>query len=1227
MQKFLTLLILFLGFSGQGFSQIIITDDDLNEGESYTWEPQDEYLLDGLVFLEEGGTLVIEAGTVIKGIKNPTNPSNASSALIISRGATIIVKGEQHAPVIFTAEQDNVQDPDDLTVFDRGLWGGLIILGNAQIANSNCEVPIDDSFTNDARSFYGNPNCSDAFNNESSGELRYVSIRHAGAMIGENEINGLTFAAVGRDTRVDFVETYACMEDGIEMLGGTVSIKHAVAAFCSDDSFSWDVGWQGEGQFWYALQDIDKANNAVEANGAIPDDWEPASMPVIYNGTYVGSGLGGSNVNEHALLFQNGSGGTVANSIFTDFARHAIQVEDNNMNVDSYQKLMNGELAILNNIFWEFGEGDQLSAGPNGIIRATIGGDDPNADFLIQHLENNLNFISEPLLIQIDRFEYEANDPRSNGEDVFFNLAPIPGNSSFFDQTIYKGAFDPLNRELWTDDWTALSRGVPIAAERESLIIPISEGFVIDSARLITDTTFLAAVSTLNIVTQNYLNKIREEGPYRLPVNVITIPVVIHNLYNIPEEMISLNRINEQIDILNETFRRQNITDIMDAAIVPSDFIDYAADVRIQFELAKRSPTCTATNGVIHQMVTCSSFMIDNSAGSPQNRYPMKFSSTACGSSGWPSDKYLNIWVVDINTASGMRGDATHPADLMLRPDEDGIVIDYKVFGANSTILNPFFAEGKTLTQLVAKWLDLYPIWQDLNSCTMDDFIDDTPTQYNPTFMCPAPSTVGMSCGTGSIEDMFTNYMDNTYDICRQFFTLGQSERMLSTLINARGSLISSDGLDAPVTGADLWLRDAYNDSGVEPFIGVTGKSTDIWLRRQNDNITEHQLASVGDCGVADYVSVRIKNRGCAMNMVADEVRLNWAHVSTGNKWPAPWDGVFNMPNSIGGLIGMANIPPLANGDEMIETFNWCSPTVSGSSIANLDKVQYCFFSEIISHTQTTDNLHQRVGNTNNIALNNMLIASIIDTSTPGDPDYYEGYFLVGNYSNNPLNARLTFDAPTTGSGFSLFDWGEVVVDLLGGFTLTNWSNTGSYFTQIGTSDRYELNASGAYFSDISFAANEVKVIRVEFTPTMPANNIFIDIHELEISQYVETSGGLGDLTGTVTLVVKSLANYPFHRISGPITNDSDRLEPATTLLSYPNPSHDILHVEAKNLVSKEVVLEIFDNNGRTMEKKTVSMTSGNLKMTLNIGEYSSGIYYIRLIDGSKVIVNKVCVL
>ena len=217
-----------------------------------TWYSDTVYQLGGRIAVENGATLTIQAGTVIKG--EAGTGANAT-ALLIARGGKLIAEGTVSKPIIFTSIADEITpelieqgvftSPNlDPTV--NGLWGGVIILGEAKISASNTtgdvsSVQIEGIPTSDPNGLYGGTNDLD-----NSGVIRYVSIRHGGANIGSgNEINGLTLGGVGSGTIVENVEVVGNQDDAIECFGGKVNLTNVVSWNAGDDGFDTDQSWGG----------------------------------------------------------------------------------------------------------------------------------------------------------------------------------------------------------------------------------------------------------------------------------------------------------------------------------------------------------------------------------------------------------------------------------------------------------------------------------------------------------------------------------------------------------------------------------------------------------------------------------------------------------------------------------------------------------------------------------------------------------------------------------------------------------------------------------------------------------------------------------------------------------------------------------------------------------------------------------------------------------------------
>lgn len=429
-------------------TKIVLRDDSIKRGETLNLTKNNEYILEGFVFVEEDATLNIEAGTVIKAKQGV---AENASALVISRGGKIFANGTKEEPIIFTSELDDTNIYDDLPLYLSGLWGGVIVLGNATINTPGGVEQIEGIPSNELRGAYGGNNDDD-----NSGVLRYVSIRHGGTNIGaNNEINGLTLGAVGRGTKVEFIEIYANSDDGIEFFGGTVNTKNIAIAFCEDDSFDWDEGYRGNNQFWFSIQSPSTGNNIGENDGATdPEDSKPYAIPYIYNGTFIGSGLQSNRTESRGFHIRDNSGGFYKNSIITDLGGAGLEIEDLSDPIaeDSKKRFESSEIQITNNLWFNIGDNTYNTVSPD------VKGSKPySQDFVREYLRLNNNVISNPMLAGISRINDGGLDPRPNpGIAWELDKAELPVNNNFFEQTNYIGAFGDDN---WLDGWTFLSKG------------------------------------------------------------------------------------------------------------------------------------------------------------------------------------------------------------------------------------------------------------------------------------------------------------------------------------------------------------------------------------------------------------------------------------------------------------------------------------------------------------------------------------------------------------------------------------------------------------------------------------------------------------------------------------------------------------------------------------------------------------------------------------------------
>ena len=243
-----------------------------------------------------------------------------------------------------------------------------------------------------------------------------------------------------------------------------------------------------------------------------------------------------------------------------------------------------------------------------------------------------------------------------------------------------------------------------------------------------------------------------------------TLPVVVHVVYNTPDENISDAQIRSQIKVLNRDYSAKN----PDKTKTPTPWKGLIIDSKIRFALAKKDPEGKPTTGITRTKTDATSFGTHDE---------VKSGATG-GVNAWPTDKYLNLWVCALGEQ--LLGYAQFPGGPKAT---DGVVILNTAFGTVGTAAVPFNL-GRTAVHEVGHWLNLNHIWGDSNDCSGTDHISDTPNAMAPNF--GKPTFPHVTCRNGPNGDMFVNYMDYVDDAAMVMFTSGQVARMHSTLIGPR---------------------------------------------------------------------------------------------------------------------------------------------------------------------------------------------------------------------------------------------------------------------------------------------------------------------------------------------------------------------------------------------------------------------------------------------------------
>jgi hypothetical protein len=317
--------------------------------------------------------------------------------------------------------------------------------------------------------------------NDNSGVMTYVSIRHSGAnLLVGSEINGLTLASVGRGTKIEHIEIVSCADDNIEIFGGTVDLKYCTTLFGNDDMFDYDLGWTGRAQFLFGMK-ADHASgispdndNGFECDG---DDGKtyhtPISAPKIYNATVMGNAKQtntADNTGMIGLCLKEFAGGEIRNSVFAGF-KEGIRMTSVTAGTASYGnrsiafggETVHNYLANGTTPSATTGNGSQrLKVKCNTFVGNTtnLNAFDAQTAALAQLtadgnlFETTIPGFSSSFAITTSNVVTTKNDATPNPALPLGAGCTQAPSDGFFEPANYRGAFSSVAGDNWLSDWT-----------------------------------------------------------------------------------------------------------------------------------------------------------------------------------------------------------------------------------------------------------------------------------------------------------------------------------------------------------------------------------------------------------------------------------------------------------------------------------------------------------------------------------------------------------------------------------------------------------------------------------------------------------------------------------------------------------------------------------------------------------------------------------------------------
>jgi hypothetical protein len=398
--------------------------------------------LDGWVYVDEGATLTINAGTIIRGTEK--------SALIIQRGGKINAVGTSSNPIVFTS---NVAAGLRTT----SNWGGVVLCGKATNNISGGVGTAEGGIS----SQYGGTN-----DNDSSGKMQYVRIEFAGYEIATgSEINGLTFYSVGRGTTIDHIQVSYSGDDAFEWFGGTVNAKYLISYKTEDDDFDTDNGYRGMVQYGVALRindivDTDAANTFESDNDASGSTAEPFTHAVFSNISAFGPAktatdpatLAAKHADGSAMRLRRNTRLQIYNTVFLGNGK-GLRIES-----DGSQTAANSDLLTVQNCILAGTRADKfvLDATATVMTAATMETWFKATSRHNSVLTNNSDAkITDPYNYASPNFQPATDSPVKNASiwysNTSSNTTEASISNSFFDHVSYIGAFDGTYD--WTKGW------------------------------------------------------------------------------------------------------------------------------------------------------------------------------------------------------------------------------------------------------------------------------------------------------------------------------------------------------------------------------------------------------------------------------------------------------------------------------------------------------------------------------------------------------------------------------------------------------------------------------------------------------------------------------------------------------------------------------------------------------------------------------------------------------
>ncbi len=626
------------------------------------------------------------------------------------------------------------------------------------------------------------------------------------------------------------------------------------------------------------------------------------------------------------------------------------------------------------------------------------------------------------------------------------------------------------------------------------------------------------------------------------------IPVVVHVIHFGGAENISKAQILDQINILNADFTASN----PDTANTPAVFKPLIGNTEVEFRMAQLDPNGNCTDGIVRVYSPLT-------VNARNNVKALSY---------WPSNQYLNIWVVaSIANTGGSPGQvigfAQFPGTGL--PTTDGVVIKHDFMGNIGTAANSNNA-GRTATHEIGHWLNLRHIWGDA-TCG-NDFVSDTPPHFEANLsICPTWPHLSNCAGNSPNGDMYVNYMDYTNGDCQNMFSTGQAARMNAALASAtsgRNNLWTSNNLALTGTdGTPAVLCPPKADFVPRPRLICEGGSTQFvdisWRGEVASRVWNFPGGTPANDTSRNPVVVYNTPGVYDVSLTVTNASGTDTKVETGIVIVSPNNVVTSVPffeGFEGGVFPSAN--------------DWYMINTNGGSAWEVNNIA-------AATGQYSINLYNFSGN------------------DKGPDEFITNAFNLSNVTATSMTFDMAFAYPTL-TGTNTDKLTVYFSTNCGQTWMPRYAKTGAALATTATAINNDFFPTSAQWrtetvnlSPTSVSTKPNVRFRFEFSHDT-GNNLYID--------NINLSGTVG-----VNEVNADNAN----------------------VVVYPNPSTSFTYVDFNMTYTGKVVIDVMDVQGRVMSTFSDELPAGEHQYTMS-NELAKGVYFVRLTFGDNAVTKKVVI-